>query len=127
MNLYTMENKGGDETKVFWFIKIAGLHLSDYYNPGYDSFTKTFWDHTLLGKLIPFTPIIFVDPNDPNIQSETYKPGYMAVYVQDLKFTADGQGPFQLVYMSPSWTLDNPGPLTGPIIYKINKEYSLNQ
>ena len=127
MDLYTMDEKGGDETKAFWFIKIAGLNVNDYYNPGYGSFTKTFWDHTLLGKLIPFSPVIFVDPDDPQQSSETYKPGYIAVYVKDVKFTSNGQGPFQLVYMSPSWTLDSSGPLTGPIIYKINKDYQINQ
>ena len=32
MPLYTMRQKGGDETKVFWFSKIAGLPIMDYYN-----------------------------------------------------------------------------------------------
>jgi len=36
-------------------------------------------------------------------------------------------GPFQLVYVSPSFEMDAPGPLTGPLIYKINKEYNPNQ
>jgi len=42
-------------------------------------------------------------------------------------FVTDGDGPFQLVYMSPSFELDAQGPMTGPIIYKINKEYNPNQ
>jgi len=126
LDLYTLKQKGGDETKAFWLLKIADLRVLDYYDPDLMSYTEKFWNETLLAKLIPFTPIIYVDPNDPNIQSETYKPGYIAIYVKDIKFPLDGQGPFQLVYMSPSFERDATGPLTGPLIYKINKEYNPN-
>ena len=57
MPMYTLNQNGGDETKAFWFIKIAGLPLLEYYNPGYTSYTDKFWNETLLGKLIPFTPL----------------------------------------------------------------------
>ena len=77
-----------------------------------------------LGKLIPFTHILYVDPNNPEIQSEIYKRGYTSIYVKDVKFPSDGDGPFQLVYAPPSFEMDAPGPLTGPLIYKINKEYN---
>ena len=80
-----------------------------------------------LGKLIPFTHILYVNPNNPELQSETFKPGYTSIYVKDIKFPSDGDGPFQLVYLPPSFEMDAPGPLTGPIIYKINKEYNPNQ
>jgi len=42
-------------------------------------------------------------------------------------FQVNGDGPFQLVYVPPSFEMDAPGPLTGPLIYKINKEYNPNQ
>ena len=86
-----------------------------------------FWDETLLGKLIPFTHILYVDPNNPEIQSESWKAGYTSIYVKDIKFPSDGDGPFQLVYLPPSFEMDAPGALTGPLIYKINKEYNPNQ
>ena len=127
MDLYTMRQKGGDETKAFWFIKIADLSILDYYNPGLQTYTDKFWNDTLLGKLIPFTPLTYVDPDNPEIQSETFKRGYVAIYMQDLKFPPDSKGPFQLVYMPPSFEKNEPGPLSGPIIYKINKEYNPNQ
>jgi len=127
LELYTLRQKGGDETKVFWFIKIAGLPLLDYYNPGLTSYTDKFWNETLLGKLIPFTPVLYVDPDNLERQSETFKPGYLAIYVKDIKFPSDGQGPFQLVYVSPSFERDSGGQLTGALIYKINKEYNTNQ
>jgi dolichyl-diphosphooligosaccharide--protein glycosyltransferase len=127
MPLYTLRQNGGDETKVFWFVKIADLPLMNYYNPGATSYTDKFWNETLFGKLIPFTPLVYVDPNNTEIQSETFKPGYTAVYVRDIKFPSDGDGPFQLVYVSPSFENDKSGAVTGAIIYKINKEYNPNQ
>ena len=126
--MYTMRQNGGDETKAFWFIKIADLHILDYYNPSLTSYTDKFWNETLLGKLIPFTPFVYVDPNNTENQSDTWKPGYTAIYVRDIKFPTDGDGPFQLVYVSPSFEADKgDSPLTGAFIYKINKEYNPNQ
>jgi len=127
MDLYVLKQKGGDETKAFWFLKIADLSVFDYYNPDLSGYTGKFWDETLLGKLIPFTHILYVDPNNPEIQSESWKAGYTSIYVKDIKFPSDGDGPFQLVYLPPSFEMDAPGPLTGPLIYKINKEYNPNQ
>ena len=127
MDLYTLQQNGGDETKLFWFLKIADLHVLDYYNPELTSYTDKFWNETFFAKLIPFTPVLYVDPDNLERQSETFKPGYTAIYLKDIKFPTDGQGPFQLVYVSPSFERDEVGPLTGPLIYKINKEYNPNQ
>ena len=91
------------------------------------SYTDKFWNETFLGKLIPLTPGLWVDPDDVERQSDTYQPGYIPIYIKDVKFPSDEDGPFQLVYVSPSFELDIPGPLTGPLIYKINKEYNPNQ
>jgi dolichyl-diphosphooligosaccharide--protein glycosyltransferase len=127
MDLYMLRQKGGDESKAFWFMKIADLRIFDYYNQDLTGYTNKFWDETLLGKLIPFTQILYVDPDNTEIQSDTFKPGYTSIYVKDIKFPTDGNGPFQLVYTSPSFQMDAPGPLTGSLIYKINKEYDPNQ
>jgi len=127
LDLYTLKQSGGDETKAFWFMKIADMRVSDYYNRELTGYTDKFWNETFLAKLIPFTPILYVDPNNPELQSETFKPGYVAIYVKDIKFPLDGQSPFQLVYVSPSFERDDAGPQTGPLIYKINKEYDPNQ
>ena len=125
--MYTLRQNGGDETKAFWFIKIADLHILDYYNPELTGYSNKFWDETFFAKMIPFTPILYVDSDNPERSSETYKPGYIPIYVKDIKFPPDGQGPFQLVYVPSSFERDEVGPLTGPLIYKINKEYNPNQ
>ena len=127
LELYTLRQDGADETKAYWFFKIAGLRVLDYYNPELTSYTDKFWNETFFAKMIPFTPVLYVDPDNAELQSETFKPGYVAIYVKDIKFPSDGQGPFQLVYVSPSFERDEAGPLTGPLIYKINKEYNPNQ
>ena len=82
--LYHFGDKGGDVTKAFWMVKIADLPLADYYNPDGNSFSDKFWNETLLGKLIPFTTLIYVDPNNPELQSETYRSGYIPVFVKDV-------------------------------------------
>ena len=125
--MYVLDQDGGDETKAFWFMKIADLRVRDYYNPGADSYTDKFWNETLLGKLIPFTVITYVDPNNPELQSRTWKQDYMPIYIRDVKFTIDEKNPFQLVYVPPSFENDESGNLAGPLIYKINKEYNPNQ
>jgi len=127
LDLYTLRQKGGDETKAFWFLKIADLRVVDYFNRELSGYTDKFWNETLLAKLIPFTPLLYVDPDNPGRQSETFKPGYVTIYLKDVKFPPDEQGPFQLVYIPPSFERDVTGPLTGPLIYKIHKEYNPNQ
>ena len=126
-DLYTLEQQGGDETKAYWFMKIAEVPVLDYYNGDLQSYTDKFWNETLFGKLIPFTLVAYVDPDNTEIQSITYEPGYVAIYVKDIKFPKNGDGPFELVYASPSFQKDVSGPLTGPLVYKINKEYNPNQ
>ena len=69
----------------------------------------------------------YVDEDDTEIQSKTYKPGYIGIYVKDVKLPTGGDGPFELVYVPPSFERDEAGPLTGPLIYKINKDYNPNQ
>ena len=127
IDMYVIKQKGADESKAFWFIKIADLQVLDYYNRGLESYTDRFWNETLLGHLMPFTLIAYVDPNNTELQSKTFKPGYTAIYVKDVKFPINSNGPFQLVYVPPSFERDQPGPLTGPLIYKINKDYNPNQ
>ena len=127
LDLYTIKQKGGDETKAFWFMKISNLSVLDYYNRDLQSYKNKFWNNTLLGHLIPFTPIAYIDPNNTENQSTEYKQGYIAIYVQDIKYPSGEDGPFELVYVPPSFEQNETGPLTGPLNYKINKDYNPNQ
>jgi Uncharacterized membrane protein, required for N-linked glycosylation len=57
--LYVLGN-GGDESKKQWFIRIGGFDENKYLEQ--DGFTPTpfFWNSTLLGQLIPFTPVSYI-------------------------------------------------------------------
>lgn len=85
--------------------------------------TPFFWDNTLLGKTIPFSPLAYVNLAT-NQQSERYQPGFTAVYAQEVKFPENGNGPFRLAYASDSFHRATPGPITAVMIYEVNKDYT---
>lgn len=114
-------NGGGDESKKYWFMKIAEEPLAKYLHSDAVSGTDYFWNETLLGKMIPFTPLAFVNQN--NQPSETYQPGFTPIYVKDIKLPIDGNEQLKLVYSSPSFDVKKGGTVIGIFIYEINKDY----
>jgi len=84
--------------------------------------TPEFWGNTLLGKMIPFTPIGYVDPTF-TIQSQFYQPGFEAIYSKNVKYPLDGDGHLKLVYSSQSFDREDFGVIIGVFIYEINKDY----
>ena len=122
--LYSL-GPAGDETKKVWFARIAEQNLGLLFHP--DEFgtpNDRFWDETLLGKLIPFSPAVYIDPINQT-ESRTYQPGYIAIYVKDIKFPSNSDGPFKLVYSSPTFNRTDAGPMISILIYEINKDYSI--
>ena len=121
-SLYTLEG-GGDESKKQWFMRIAEEPLEKYLYSDGISGTEYFWNDTLLGQMFPFTVIGYVDLQNPNIQSEVYIPGFTPIYVKDIKYQSDGNGPLRLVYSSPGYENEKIGPMIGVFVYEINKDY----
>jgi dolichyl-diphosphooligosaccharide--protein glycosyltransferase len=113
---------GGDESKKQWFMKIAGEPLPKYLHSDGMSGTDYFWNETLLGKMIPFTPILYANLQT-NQQSPIYQPGFTPVYVKDIKFPIDENGPLRLVYTSPSFDVEKGKRMIGVFVYEINKDY----
>jgi dolichyl-diphosphooligosaccharide--protein glycosyltransferase len=113
---------GGDESKKQWFMRIAGADSSKFLQG--DQFTPTdyFWQNTLLGKMFPFTPVTYFDPNT-HVQSATYQSGYIAVYSKTIKYPVDGNGPLKLVYSSPSLNSNSSGIISGVLLYQVNPNY----
>lgn len=107
-------------------MRIAGLPESQYLHPDGLSGTDYFWQNTLLGKMFPFSPIAYVNFGS-NLQSDTYQPGFTAIYAKDIKYPSDGNGPLKLVYSSPSFDRNDPGVISGVFIYEVNKNYVPNQ
>jgi len=115
-------NGGGDESKKQWFMRIAEEPVEKYLHPDGNSGTDYFWNNTLLGKLFPFSTIAYIDPIDPGVQSEIYRSGLSPLYVKDIKYPADGEGPFRLVHASPSF-MNEDKILLGIFVYEINDKY----
>jgi dolichyl-diphosphooligosaccharide---protein glycosyltransferase len=125
-SFYTLGN-GGDESKKQWFIRIGGFNELNYLEQ--DGFTPTsqFWNRTLLGHLIPFTPVSYASFQQgvlTNIQPQ-YQPGSIALHTKNIKYpdnTEENQ-PLRLVYSSDSFRKDDPGLVFGVLIYKVNYDY----
>ena len=114
---------GGDEDKKYWLLRIAEMPLQEYLYSDNATGTEKFWNSTLLGKMIPFTPLGYLDLSEYS-QAEDYQSGYV-IYLKDIKYDSNSNEPLQLVYTSPSFDRISEGEVSGIIIYKINKEYSL--
>jgi len=113
---------GGDEDKKYWILRIAEMPLQEYLYSDNATGTEKFWNSTLLGKMIPFTPLGYLDLSEYS-QAEDYQSGYV-IYLKDIKYDSNSNEPLQLVYTSPSFDRISEGEVSGIIIYKINKEYS---
>jgi dolichyl-diphosphooligosaccharide---protein glycosyltransferase len=126
--IYTL-GQGGDESKKQWFIRIGGFDEANYVEE--DGFTPKpqFWNNTLIGKLFPFEPLYYArfGAQGPAEVQETWQPGLVGLYAQNIKYPADGGNdqPLHLVYASPSFENEE-GILFGIFIYKVNHDYTPN-
>jgi dolichyl-diphosphooligosaccharide---protein glycosyltransferase len=113
---------GGDESKKQWFMRIGGFDTQQFlYDDGISS-TPEFWNNTLLGRMIPFTVYGYVDLVSQR-QADAYVSGFTPVYLDDIKYPKEGNGPLKLAYMSPGFFIKETGAINGVLIYEINKDY----
>ena len=114
---------GGDESKIPWFIRIAELSEETYLESNSFTGTDYFWNETLLGKIIPFK---IVTHYNLALQKETsiFQPGFIPFSTKEIKYVSDND-PLKLVYASPSFYDEKPGPMTGVFVYEVNKNYIL--
>ncbi|MEW6044564.1 MAG: peptidylprolyl isomerase [Thermoproteota archaeon] len=123
--LYMVQG-GGDESKKQWFMRIAGVPEQLYlYNDGISP-TPDFWNATLLGRMIPFSTLAYVDLAGQK-QSNAYVSGFTPIYVSEIKLPKDGSGPLKLAYMSSGFSRPDSGPINGVLIYEVNKNYNPQQ
>jgi dolichyl-diphosphooligosaccharide---protein glycosyltransferase len=128
-SFYTLGN-GGDESKKQWFMRIGGFDERNYLEQDGVTPTPRFWNATLLGKLIPFTPVAYASFQNgmlTNIQQD-YAPGTLGLYAKDIKFPSNGTAnqPLSLVYASPSFNSNSSGLVFAVLLYKVNHEYLAN-
>ena len=120
--LYTLEG-GGDESKKAWLAAIGGYPTSQIVQSDAITPTPYFLNESTLGNLIPFSVLKYVEPNTGRTFNE-YFDGFIAVYVKDIQFYDPMTDPYYLVYASPSFYNDQPGPMSSVLIYKINPDYN---
>jgi dolichyl-diphosphooligosaccharide--protein glycosyltransferase len=125
-SMYTL-GSGGDESKKQWFMRIGGFDERNYLEQDGVTPTPRFWNTTLLGQLIPFTPIAYASFQNgmlANIQQD-YAPGTLGLYSKDIKFptNATKNQPLSLVYSSESFRSNNPGLVFAVLVYKVNHDY----
>jgi dolichyl-diphosphooligosaccharide--protein glycosyltransferase len=123
--LYLVQG-GGDESKKQWFMRIGGFPVQKYLYQDGVSPTAEFWDETMLGKMIPYSTLAYVDLVNQK-QSNGFVPGFTPVYTNDIKFPQDSDGPLKLAYMSSGFLRGDSGPINGVLIYEVNKNYNPQQ
>ena len=123
--LYIVQG-GGDESKKQWFMRIGGFPVEKYLYQDGISPTAEFWDETMLGKMIPYDTLAYVDLANQK-QSNGFVPGFTPVYTNNTKFPQDGDGPLKLAYMSSGFLRKDSGPINGVLIYEVNKDYNPQQ
>jgi len=114
---------GGDESKKQWFMRIAEEPLSQYLLSDGISGTDYFWNNTLLGKMTPYSLIGFAEADTNRVLTD-YTPGSLGIYVKDIKYPENSDGPLRLAYSSTSFEDESTGPILGIFIYEINKDYN---
>jgi dolichyl-diphosphooligosaccharide---protein glycosyltransferase len=112
---YYILGSGGDESKIYWFIKLGKFDENKYLEE--DQFTPKpfFWNNSLLGQLIPFDHVGYAAKIKNGQQltnlSQEYKPEDFAVYSKHIKYqknySDNQQPPLSLVYYSDSFADDN--------------------
>jgi dolichyl-diphosphooligosaccharide---protein glycosyltransferase len=112
---------GGDESKIFWFTKIAEFPLENFLESDGKTLKPYFYDNTMLGKLIPFTPVVYYHPQTEE-NSQVYKTGFVEISTKNIKYSSDND-PLKLVYSSPSFMNNDDGPKQFVLIYEVNKNH----
>ena len=120
--LYVLKN-GGDETKSYWFSKIAELPPGKFFESDYQTQNNYFDEQTMLGKMIPFSTAVYYNPQTQE-NSLSYKPGFVKIYSKNIKYDSDND-PVKLVYSSPSFMNDKGGPMNIVLVYEVNKNFAL--
>jgi len=118
--LYTI-GSGGDESKIYWFSQIAGLSPQNYLHSDIRTPTINFYENTMLGKMIPFSPAVYYQPQTGE-NSAVFKNGFVEISVKNIKYNSDND-PLKLVYASPSFTNNDDGEMIFVLIYQVNKNY----
>jgi dolichyl-diphosphooligosaccharide---protein glycosyltransferase len=123
-NTYYVLGYGGDESKAPVFMTLAGLEGRKYIMQ--NGYSTEFWNGTLIGKLIPFTPVGYTLLGEkPMSLYKDYKSGAFPVYSKDIKYPRNTNSmelkePLSIVYISDSFAENSHDIVSAVLIFKIN-------
>ena len=123
-NTYYVLGYGGDESKAPVFMTLAGLDGRKYIMQ--NGYSTEFWNGTLIGKLIPFTPVGYTLLGEkPMSLYKDYKSGAFPVYSKDIKYPRNTNSmelkePLSIVYISDSFAENSHDIVSAVLIFKIN-------
>jgi dolichyl-diphosphooligosaccharide--protein glycosyltransferase len=121
-SLYVL-NGGGDESKKTWFMRIGNVDFSKYLESDSRTATNYFWNETMLGKMIPYTTLVYYDEKSQQ-SFETFQNGSIPISILEINYDDDGNYPLKLVHTSPSFTNKNIDRFNAVLVYEVNKNYS---
>lgn len=122
---YYVLGYGGDESKAPVFMTMAGTDEQKYITE--NGYSAEFWNSTLIGKLIPFTPAgyaFFKDEKPMNL-FKNYESGAIPVYSKNIKYprstnSTEFKEPLSILYASDSFAGNNQDIVSAVLIFKIN-------
>jgi dolichyl-diphosphooligosaccharide--protein glycosyltransferase len=113
---------GADESKILWISRIAQFPPGNYLELDAKTPKPSFYENTMLGKLLPFSPVVYYQPQTEE-NSPFFKNGFMEISIKDVKYNSEND-PLKLVYASPSFLNDDDGEMICVLVYEINKNYT---
>ena len=115
---------GGDKSKILWFSRIAEFAPEKYLELDATTPKPYFYKNTMLGKLIPFTPVVYYEPSSEE-NSPVFKNGFVEISIKNIKYNSDND-PLKLVHVTSSYLNENNNQLQIVLVYEVNKNYNLN-
>ena len=119
---YYLLSGGGDESKKLWFMRIGDVELLKYLESDGRTGTSYFWNETLLGKMIPYSIVIYYN-EELQQSSEIFQNGFFPISILKINYDNEGNYPLKLVHTSPSFTNENINRFSAVLVYEVNKNY----
>ena len=119
---YYLLSGGGDESKKLWFMRIGDVELLKYLESDGRTGTSYFWNETLLGKMIPYSIVIYYN-EELQQSSEIFQNGFVPISILEINYDDEGNYPLKLVHTSPSFTNENINRFSAVLVYEVNKNY----
>jgi len=110
---------GGDMANVKAIISIAEKDPKEFIQNN-KALNSNFWENTLLGKMIPFKPAVYVKIQDAIKENDS---AYLILFEKRIDYGSQNDQLLKLVYVSPSFDRKDPGSVLAVLVYEVNDQY----